>query len=122
VNVIAGEYGNRPAVLSKARQFAPAGVRILADTLEHFSFADVGSIALDWSNALGLQPKEAHKPVIVIETIKFVGDRRLTVQVRLDVDDLFGNDEIVADDFIRIIQQMEQKTAEQVKERMNVLQ
>jgi hypothetical protein len=73
-------------------------------------FADVASIALDWSNELGLQPEEAWKPVILIETIKFVGERRLVVSVRLDVEDLFGNDEIIAEDFVEIVKQMRDKT------------
>jgi hypothetical protein len=73
-------------------------------------FADVASIALDWSNELGLQPDEAWKPVILVETIKFVGERRLVVSVRLDVEDLFGNDEIIAEDFVEIVKQMRDKT------------
>lgn len=110
MKVVAGEYGNRPALLTPARRFAPQGVRILADTFAGMEFADVASIALDWSNELGLQPDEAWKPVILVETIKFVGERRLVVSVRLDVEDLFGNDEIIAEDFVEIVKQMRDKT------------
>lgn len=114
MKVIAGEYGNRPPILTPARRFAPQGVRILADTFADLQFADVASIALDWSNELGLQPEEAWKPVILVETIKFVGERRLVVSVRLDVEDLFSNDDIIADDFVEIVKQMEQKTAKEL--------
>jgi hypothetical protein len=112
MKVVAAELGNRPLVWTKARRFAPQGLQILADLFEHFEFADVASIALDWSNVLELQPEEVAKPVIVIETIKFVGEMRLTVQVRLDVDSLFGNDEVTANDLVMVIQNMESKTLE----------
>jgi hypothetical protein len=100
--------------LTPARRFAPQGVRYLADALSELEFADMASIALDWSNELGLQPEEAHKPFIIIETIKFVGERRLVVTVRLDVEDLFGTDEIQSADFMNVIEQMREKTEKEL--------
>lgn len=110
MKVIAGEYGRRPLVMTPSRLYAPQGLRFLTDAFAAKEFADVASIALDWSNELGLQPDEAWKPVLLIETIKFVGEKRLVVTVRLDVDDLFGGDNIVSDDLWRIVNQMEDKT------------
>lgn len=109
MKVIAGEVGTRPFLLTKARRFAPQGMQVLADVLENLDFADLGSLVLDWSNVLELQPADAVKPVLIIEAIKFVGDKRLTVQVRLDVDDLFGNDELIADDLYEIINSIKNK-------------
>jgi hypothetical protein len=102
--------GERPMLMTKARRFAPQGMRILAELFEHLTFADSAAIALDWSNVLELQPAEVAKPVLIIETYKFFEDNyRLVIQVRLDVEDLFGADEIVAEDFVRIASAMEAK-------------
>lgn len=112
MNVVALELGERPAILTKSRRFAPEGAKLLAQTMEHFGFADDGMIILDWSNETGMQPEEIARPVLVVRTGKSVPEadgRYLTVEVRLDVEDLFGNDEIVASDFLDIIKQMEDK-------------
>lgn len=123
MNVVAVEYGDRPAVMTRARRFAPEGVKLLAETLGHMQFAEDGIIILDWSNETRLQPDEVAKPVVLIRTTKLVPelgpDKRLTVEVRLDVEDTFGRDTIMAEDFIAIIMQMEDKmlsTIAQAKE------
>lgn len=110
MHVIAAEYGDRPLVWTKARRFAPQGLRVLADVLERFEFADVGAVVLDWSNVLERQPDEAAKPIIIVQTVKFVGPKNLQVEVRLDVDDIFGNDDITAENLLDVVQQMERKT------------
>jgi len=119
VNVVAVELGERPLVFTKARRFAPEGVKILAELLGHMKFADDGIVVLDWSNATGRQPEEVAVPVVFVSAVKRVGERFLTVEVRLDVEDTFGRDELVADDFINIIRSMEDKmnsTIERYKE------
>jgi ribosome biogenesis SPOUT family RNA methylase Rps3 len=113
MNVVAIEYGNRPLLFSKARRFAPEGVKMLAEILEHMEFAEDGIVILDWDNSLALQPDEAAIPVIVIRTtgiVRDVGDdQRLTVEVRLNVEDLFGQDEVTAENLIDAVHQMEAK-------------
>lgn len=115
MNVVAVEVGNRPPVFTKARRFAPQGVKVIASTLEHFTFADDALIVLDWSNETERQPADEHKPVVFISTMKKVGGRTLTVEVRLDVEDTFGRDEIMAEDFLTIIRSMEDKTLMEVE-------
>lgn len=122
MNIVAVEYGERPRLLTKARRFAPEGVKVLADLLGHLTFADDGLVVLDWNNALGLQPDEAAKPVIIIRAAKVVSDvvganNLLTIEVRLDVDDLFGKDQIQAEDFLDIVQQMEAKMMATISQR-----
>lgn len=119
MNVVAVELGNRPIIMTKARRFAPEGVKLLAEVMGHMRFADDGIVVLDWSNETGRQPDEVAVPVVFISTLKRVGERVLTVEVRLDVEDTFGNDTLVADDFLNIISSMEDKmntTIEQAKE------
>lgn len=95
--------------MTPARRFAPEGVKLLAELLGHMAFADDGLVVLDWSNESGRQPPEVAKPVIFLTTIKKVGERTLTIEVRLDVEDTFGRDTLVAEDFLNIIHQMEDK-------------
>jgi len=109
VNVVAVEIGERPVIMTKSRRFAPQGVALLAETLGHMQFADDGIVVLDWTNETGRQPDEVAKPVVFISTLKNVGERTLTVEVRLDVEDTFGRDEIMAEDFLTIIRSMEDK-------------
>lgn len=119
MNVVAVEMGERPLVMTKARRFAPQGVKVLAETLGHMQFADDGIVVLDWSNSTGRQPEEAWVPVVFVTAVKAVGERYLTVEVRLDVEDLFGKDQFVADDILTVISSMEDKmntTIERAKE------
>lgn len=109
MNVVAVEMGERPLIMTKSRRFAPEGVKLLAETLGHMEFADDAIIVLDWSNATGRQPDEVAKPVVFISTLKHVNERTLTVEVRLDVEDTFGTDSLMAEDFLHIIAQMEEK-------------
>lgn len=109
MNVVAVEMGERPIIMTKARRFAPEGVKVLAETLGHMQFAEDGMVVLDWSNQTGRQPDEVAKPVVFVTTVKRVGERFLTVEVRLDVEDLFGRDEIMAEDFLVIIRSIEDK-------------
>lgn len=119
MNVVAVELGERPTVLTNARRFAPEGVKLLAEVLGHMQFAEDGIVVLDWENVTGRQPEDAYVPIVFISTVKQVGERYLTVEVRLDVEDTFGRDSLVAEDFINIIASMEDKmntTIERSKE------
>ena len=110
MNIRAVELGTRPFILTPARRYAPQGVKRLAELLGNETFAEDGMVVLDWSNETERQPTEVAKPVIFVATMKQYKERILTVEVRLDVDELFGSDNIVAEDFTHIIRSMEDKT------------
>lgn len=114
MNIVALEWGDRPALYTKARRFAPEGVKLLAETLGHMEFADDALIVLDWSNESGRQPEEVAKPIVFINVFKNIPgfESPAMVEVRLDVDDTFGRDEIMAEDFLVIIRSMEDKMNE----------
>ncbi len=122
MNVVAVELGTRPFLMTKARRFAPEGAKLLAEVMEHMQFAEDGIIIVDWANQLGLQPDEVAIPVMVVRTSKTVpeaANKTLTVEVRLDIEDTFGHDEMTANILLDIVQQMEDKmlsTIERVKE------
>lgn len=116
MQIVALEVGQRPALMTKSRRFAPEGVKLLAEVLGHMEFAEEANIVLDWSNVMGEQPDETAKPVVFINTMKRVGARILTVKVRLDVEDTFGRDTLIADDFLAIIRSMEEKMNDTIEQ------
>jgi hypothetical protein len=121
LNVVAVELGERPLLFTKSRRFAPEGVKVLAELLGHMQFATDGIIFLDWSNQLDLQPDAAAIPVVVVRTTKWFPEwnQSLTVEVRLDVEDLFGNDNVTANALFDIVQSIESSFIETVERRRN---
>ena len=119
MNVAAVELGDRPALFTKSRRFAPEGVKVLAEVLSHMQFASDGIIILDWTNQLDLQPEAVAIPVVVVRTIKHFPEweQSLTVEVRLDVEDLFGNDNVTAENLLDIAQSIESSFIEAVERR-----
>lgn len=119
MNVVAVELGERPVLFTKSRRFAPEGVKVLAELLGHMQFATDGIIILDWSNQLDLQPDAVAIPVVVVRTIKHFPDwgQSLTVEVRLDVEDLFGRDEITPAELLDTVHAIEAKFLATVEQR-----
>jgi hypothetical protein len=97
-------------------------MRVLADLLGRFDFADVATVSLDWSNVLGRQPDEIAIPILYVEVVKFhadAGNNKLAVEVRLDVEDLFGNDSITAQQLVEIVQQIRESMERAIALRVN---
>jgi len=113
LNIAAVELGERPVLFTNARRFAPEGVKVLGEVLSHMEFATDGIIILDWTNQLNEQHDAIAIPVLVIRVAKvfpeFGEGAMLTVEVRLDVEDLFGQDSVTAENLLDITQQIEQK-------------
>lgn len=113
------ETGERPAIFSTARRYAPAAAKELAALLEQQEFADIGLIVLDWTNQLQGMPDDASKPVMYIKVMKKLPEYEtrnvLTVDARLDVDDVFGNDEITAGVLVDLVEELRLKVLEQVE-------
>lgn len=112
------EVGERPQVLTKARRFAPAGARVLGEVLGQMEFGDGAAVVLDWSNNLGLMPEETAKPVMHVRVVKrlpmFTERNVLYVDVRLDVDDVFGGDNMTAESIRDIVNELRDKVEQQV--------
>lgn len=112
------EVGERPVTFTSARRYAPAGAKELANLLAQQEFADIGMIVLDWSNELGAVPNEASKPIMHVKVMKklpqYTTRNVLTVDARLDVDDVFGNDEVTASVLVDLVQELKEKVNEQL--------
>lgn len=107
--------------MTAARRFAPQGATLLAQTLEHMNFATDGMVIVDWENQTGLQPEEVAKPVIIVRAAKvvpeFATNNMVTVEIRLDIENLFGSDEITAANLLDAIQQMAVKMEQTIARR-----
>lgn len=87
------EVGTRPVIMTKARRDAPQAAATMGRILGQRRFAELNEVVLDWSNELNQQPAEIAKPVMFMAcTRAFPGRGYLTVESRLDVDDIFGAD------------------------------
>lgn len=118
MKVDAVEMGERPAAWTLARRYAPAGTKVLAELLEQQDFADIGLIVLDWSNQIEAVPDEAAKPVLHIRVYKHLSEytvnNTLRVDARLDVEDVFGNDEMSAEVMVDLVRELRDKVEQQV--------
>jgi len=113
------EMGDRPNVWTKARRFAPEGARVIGNALEPYDFADIALILLDWSNSYDLMPAEVAIPLIHIRVMKkmpeYTDRNLLTVDARLDVEDVFGHDEVTAEIIADLVQELQTKVREQIE-------
>lgn len=113
MDVTVSEIGERPAVFTKARRFAPAGAKVLGELLGQMQFGDRAEVVLDWSNSFGLMPDEASKPLLLVAVTKrfpqLPPPNVLTVHDRLDVDDLFGGDNMTAESIRDIVNALRDK-------------
>lgn len=113
------EMGDRPLTLTKARRFAPAGARVLGEVLGQMEFADGAAVVVDWSNALGQLPPDAVIPVLHVRVVKrlreYTERNVLYVDARLDIEDIFGGDNITAESIRDIVNELREKVEEQVQ-------
>lgn len=113
MDVTVSEMGERPVTLTKSRRFAPAGAKVLGEVLGQMQFGDRAEVVLDWSNSFGLMPAEVAKPLLLVSVTKrfpqFEDKNILTVYDKLDVDDLFGGDNMTAESIRDIVNALRDK-------------
>jgi len=122
MQVAVAEVGSPSKVTSRARRFTPQGAVILGQLLERFTFADTGSVLIDWSDELGNQQVPNPYPVMYVRASKRLPyDKQpyVNVEVRLDVEDLFGNDNVTADNLVEVVMQMESAMLQEIEKRRN---
>lgn len=112
------EMGERPPLFTQARRFAPEGAKVFGEALELQEFADAALVVLDWTNELGTMPDEVAVPVLHVRVFKYLPEftirNTLRVDVRLDVEDIFGNDEMTHEVILDTINEMREKVDEQI--------
>ncbi len=122
MEAVAFETGLPSKVTTNARRFARQGAVILAELLEHCSFADTSSVIIDWDDSFNRQPEGAAKPVMYVVAVKEIRAVEVNpfvrVEVRLDIEDLFGNDNITAENLVGLVSEMETSMNEAIAKRM----
>ena len=114
------ELGRRPALLTPARKYAPVAAKLIGELLGQRRFGEMANVVLDWSNELGQMPAEVAKPVIYMELTRWFPERgegvSLTVQGRIDVDDVFGSDVLTRGLIEDLVNELGEKLSDTVKE------
>jgi len=116
------EVGNRPAIMTNARLYAPAGARVFGEMLAAAEFADFAFVVLDWENVMKRLPEEASYPVLYVQVHKLFpgldGQNHLTVEERFDVDDVFGNDSMTAETVVLTVEAIRDKMVHESRRRL----
>lgn len=114
MKVIATEKGERPNVLTKARRIAPEAAKFIAKQLEDKFFADSAIIIVDWDGDLGWSgtgpmPEDLKLPIMLVIVEKWYPklNKRLQVDYKLDLEEMFGQDNAKVDDLFEIIEGLE---------------
>lgn len=120
------EEGNRPTILTRARQQAPQARAAMTQMLASQDWAHMAFIVLDWTGLIAfidgdgrsqdLPPGALDKslPVMYIQVIKSMPQYggSIVVEHRLDIDDVFGGNVITGDDLAGLILQLKEEVAE----------
>lgn len=112
------ELGSRPAIMTKARRFAPQAMHAMAQFLSTKEFAGKAHLVLDWSNETGQLPSEAVRPILYCQVVKDVPMLgQLRVEQRYDVDDVFGTDSMTPTILVDLIHELEETVEKAVREK-----
>lgn len=116
------EMGDRPPILTRARQNAPQAAMVLGELLANVEVADAAAVVLDWSNELGQLPDDAVRPVLYLQLHKWMPDggdnNHLTVESRIYVDEVFGGDDFMTNSLLRdIVNELANKATEALANR-----
>jgi hypothetical protein len=123
VQVVAYEVGDRPALLTKARMFAPQAAQAFAVALETQDWGHRAEVVIDWSGTIafdGPPPPEALDkllPVMYLQVIRAEPSMggTLRVEQRLDIDDLFGGDNFTVTDVENIVAEMKRTVLDELE-------
>lgn len=110
------ETGARPRLLTKARRFAPQAAHAMANYLQTREFAGKVFLVLDWSNETGQLPSDAVKPVLYVQAVRDVPEKgQLRVELRFDVDDIFGRDSMTPTILVDLCHDLEEAVEKAVR-------
>lgn len=112
------QVGERPALLTKARQFAPQAMHAMANMLQARGFAGKVFLVLDWSNATGQLPPDSVMPVLYVQAVRDVpGKGQLRVEQRYDVDEIFSKEFVTRTILVDLCHDLEEAVEKAVREK-----
>lgn len=112
------QAGRQPAIMTKARRFAPQAMHEMAKYLSAREFAGKVFLVLDWSNETGQLPPEASMPVLYVQAVRDVpGKGQLRVEQKYDVDEVFGKDSMTPTILVDLCHELEETVERAVREK-----
>jgi hypothetical protein len=92
--VRAVETGTRPRVMTRARKDAPQAAKMAAEILGQRRLGELATVVLDWDDQMGQQHADIIKPIIYMSVSRRFPEigatgAWLTVESRIDVDNVF---------------------------------
>jgi hypothetical protein len=112
------EQGSRPAIMTKARRFAPQAMHAMAKYLQTRGFAGKVFLVLDWSNVTGQLPADAIKPILYVQAVRDVpGKGQLRVEQKFDVDEIFSQEFMTPTILVDLCHELEEAVEKAVKEK-----
>ena len=108
--------GTPPRIMTKQRRFAPQAVHAMANYLQTREFAGKAFVVLDWSNDTGQLPADAVRPVLYVQAVRDVpGKGQLRVELKFDVDDIFGSDSMTPTILVDVCHDLEEAVEKAVR-------
>ena len=120
------EEGDRPGLWTRARQQAPQAKAAIVEMLASQDWAHVAYVVLDWTGRIAFVDGNGQSqdgpvldsaaPVMYLQVIKAMPQRggTLTVEHRLDVDDVFGGTTVTGTDLQELVLQLKEELDRQV--------
>lgn len=119
------EEGDRPTIMTRARQFAPQARRAFVEMLASQDWATHAFVVLDWTGTIAfIDPGGSSKdlpqgvldkasPVMYIQVIKSMPQLggSVVVEHRIEVDDVFGGIVITGADLADLVLQLKEELA-----------
>lgn len=112
------QTGTRPAIMTKARRFAPQAMHAMANYLQTRGFAGKVFLVLDWSNETGQLPPDAIRPILYVQAVRDVlGKGQLRVEQKFDVDEIFSQEFLTPTILVDLCHELEEAVEKAVQER-----
>jgi len=114
--------GERPAVWTKPRRYAPAGAKVFGEVFENADFGDEALVILDWDNSWRVVPGDEKMPMMYVIVQKKFPDlpqpNVLLVDVKLDVNDVFSDEAVTATTIQSVVDELRVKVSEALTEKL----
>lgn len=127
MRVVSWEQGDRPSVMTRARLQTPQARKRLTDLLAAGDFADLGYVVVDWTGTIAFIDSNGQsranpdvldttRPVMYIQVIKSMPQYggSIASEHRLDIDDMFGGNDINGSDLIDFVGSLKESVEEMV--------
>lgn len=132
MRVVSWEQGDRPSLMTRSRLQTPQARKRLTDLLAAGDFADLGYVVVDWTGTIAFIDSNGNsrstpdvldtgRPVMYIQVIKSMPQYggSIAAEHRLDIDDMFGGNDITGSDLVDFIGTLKESVEEMTAQVMS---